>query len=104
MELRRPLNGALAGAAAAAAWAAQQPLDKRVFGSRYDDVELLGKLVTPGAAGPPPRARVARRRARAAHGERRDVRSGLRARATARAGPAGRGRNRRRDGGALRLL
>jgi len=51
MELRRPLNGALAGAAAAAAWAAQQPLDKRVFGSRYD-VELLGKLVTRGPAWP----------------------------------------------------
>ncbi|MEA2330644.1 MAG: hypothetical protein QOH58_782, partial [Thermoleophilaceae bacterium] len=27
MELRRTLNGALAGAAAAGAWAAQQPLD-----------------------------------------------------------------------------
>lgn len=27
-------------------WAAQQPLDKRVFESRYDDVELLGKAVT----------------------------------------------------------
>jgi hypothetical protein len=52
MELRRPLNGALAGAAAAAAWAAQQPLDKRVFRSRYDDVELLGKLVTRGPAWP----------------------------------------------------
>lgn len=46
------MNGALAGAAAAAAWAAQQPLDKRVFGSRYDDVELLGKLVTRGPAWP----------------------------------------------------
>jgi len=52
MELQRTLNGALAGAAAAAAWAAQQPLDKRVFGSRYDDVELLGKLVTRGDAWP----------------------------------------------------
>jgi hypothetical protein len=46
MELRRTLNGAMAGAMAAAVWAAQQPLDKRVFGSDYDDVELLGKLVT----------------------------------------------------------
>lgn len=27
-------------------WALQQPLDKRVFDSRYDDVELLGKSVT----------------------------------------------------------
>src|SRR3954453_6024340 len=48
MELRRISSGALAGALAAAVWAAQQPLDKRVFGSDYDDVELLGKLVTRG--------------------------------------------------------
>jgi hypothetical protein len=48
MELRRPLNGALAGATAAAVWAAQEPLDKRVFGTRYDDVELLGTLFTRG--------------------------------------------------------
>src|SRR4051794_41725874 len=46
MELRRIPSGALAGAAAAAVWAAQQPLDKKAFGSDYDDVELLGKLVT----------------------------------------------------------
>ncbi len=31
---------------AGAVWALQQPLDKRVFASRYDDVELLGKAVT----------------------------------------------------------
>jgi hypothetical protein len=49
MELRRTVNGAIAGAAAAGLWAAQQPLDKRVFGSDYDDVELLGKLVTRGS-------------------------------------------------------
>src|SRR5687768_4757920 len=49
MELRRTVNGAVAGAAAAAVWAAQQPVDKRVFGSDYDDVELLGKLVTRGS-------------------------------------------------------
>src|SRR3954452_3790416 len=42
----RTLRGALAGATAAAVWAAQSPLDKRVFGVDYDDVELLGKLVT----------------------------------------------------------
>jgi hypothetical protein len=52
MELRRTLNGALAGAVAAGVWAAQQPLDKRVFGSDYDDAELLGKLVTTGPAWP----------------------------------------------------
>src|SRR5215203_2090763 len=42
----RTLRGALAGAAGAAVWAAQQPLDKRVFGVEYDDVELIGKLFT----------------------------------------------------------
>ena len=31
---------------------AQQPLDKRVFGCRFDDLELLGKLVTRGPAWP----------------------------------------------------
>ena len=46
MDLRRSVNGALAGGVAATVWAAQQPVDKRVFGSDYDDVELLGKLVT----------------------------------------------------------
>ena len=30
---------------AAAVWGAQQPLDKRVFQSRYDDVELLGRAI-----------------------------------------------------------
>jgi hypothetical protein len=45
MELRRIPSGALAGTLAAAVWAAQQPLDKRLFGSDYDDVELLGKLL-----------------------------------------------------------
>lgn len=46
------MNGAAAGAAAAAVWAAQQPLDKRVFGSGHDDVELLGKLATRGSGWP----------------------------------------------------
>jgi hypothetical protein len=52
MDLRRTLNGALAGGTAAAVWAAQQPLDKRAFGTSYDDVELLGKLVTRGSGWP----------------------------------------------------
>ena len=43
------MNGAMAGAVAAGLWAAQQPLDKRIFGSDYDDVEILGKLVTRGS-------------------------------------------------------
>jgi XapX domain-containing protein len=46
MSARRSVNGAIAGAAAAAVWAAQQPLDKRLFDCRYDDVELLGKVVS----------------------------------------------------------
>jgi hypothetical protein len=41
----RTLRGALAGATAAAVWAAQQPLDKRVFGVEYDDADLLARLV-----------------------------------------------------------
>jgi hypothetical protein len=41
----RSLRGALAGTVAAAVWYAQQPLDKRVFGSGYDDAELLDSLV-----------------------------------------------------------
>src|SRR3954471_2981857 len=41
----RTARGALAGGVAAAVWAAQQPLDKRVFGVDYDDAELLARLV-----------------------------------------------------------
>ena len=48
MDLGRTLRGALAGAAAAGVWAAQQPLDKRVFDVDYDDVELLGRAVVRG--------------------------------------------------------
>ena len=44
----RTLRGALAGATAAAVWAAQQPLDQRVFGVPYSDTELLGKWLTRG--------------------------------------------------------
>ena len=49
MPSSRSLNGAIAGGIAAAVWAAQQPLDKRVFGVEYNDVELLGKAVTRGS-------------------------------------------------------
>jgi hypothetical protein len=41
-------HGALAGAVAAGVWAAQSPLDARVFRWPYLDQELLGKLVTRG--------------------------------------------------------
>lgn len=46
------MNGAIAGGVAALVWAAQQPLDKRVFDCDYDDVEMLGKLVTTDAGWP----------------------------------------------------
>jgi hypothetical protein len=52
VNVERTIAGAAAGAAAAAVWAAQQPLDKRLFRSDYDDVELLGKLVTRGSDWP----------------------------------------------------
>ena len=53
VDRTRTLRGALAGATAAAVWAAQQPLDQRVFGVEYDDVELLGRFVTDGPAAYP---------------------------------------------------
>src|SRR3954447_17952817 len=52
IDRARTVKGAVAGAVAAAVWAVQQPLDQRVFGVRYDDTELLGKLVTRGRAWP----------------------------------------------------
>jgi hypothetical protein len=52
IDRARTIRGALAGAAAAGVWAAQQPVDRRVFGVAYDDVELLGKFVTRGPAWP----------------------------------------------------
>jgi hypothetical protein len=47
IDRTRTLRGAVSGAIAAAVWGLQQPLDKLVFSSRYDDIELLGKAVTP---------------------------------------------------------
>ena len=44
----RTLRGALCGALAAAVWAFEQPLDKLLLSSRYDDVELLGRAVRNG--------------------------------------------------------
>jgi hypothetical protein len=46
IDRTRTWRGAVCGAIAGAVWALQQPLDKLVFASRYDDVELLGKAVT----------------------------------------------------------
>jgi hypothetical protein len=48
VDRTRTLRGAVSGALAATVWALQQPLDKLVFGSSYDDVELLGRAVTSG--------------------------------------------------------
>jgi hypothetical protein len=48
IDRTQTIRGAVAGALAAGAWAAQTPLDKRVFGEDYDDAELLGKAVTRG--------------------------------------------------------
>jgi hypothetical protein len=42
------LHPALAGAVAATAWGLLEPVDRRLFGSDYSDVALLGKLVTRG--------------------------------------------------------
>lgn len=53
VDRTRTLRGALAGVTAAAVWAAQQPLDRRVFGLDYDDAQLLGGLVTRSRAGYP---------------------------------------------------
>jgi hypothetical protein len=46
IDRARTARGALAGAVAAGVWAAQQPLDQKLFGVKYDDTELLGKAVT----------------------------------------------------------
>jgi hypothetical protein len=50
VDVRRTARGALSGAVAAGVWAAQSPLDQRVFGVPYLDQELLGKAVTRGPA------------------------------------------------------
>jgi hypothetical protein len=52
VDRTKTIRGAAAGALAASVWAAQMPLDKRVFACGYDDVELLGKLITRGRAWP----------------------------------------------------
>src|SRR3989442_7534336 len=42
------VRAAAAGATAALVWAAQEPLDRLVFGCDYSDIALLGKAVTRG--------------------------------------------------------
>ena len=46
--LQTSLRGGVAGAVATVAMTLEQSLDKRLFDSKYDDVEVLGKLVTRG--------------------------------------------------------
>jgi hypothetical protein len=52
IDRAKTVRGALAGAVAAGVWAAQQSLDKPVFGVAHDDTELLGKALTRGPAWP----------------------------------------------------
>ena len=52
LDRAKTVRGALAGAVAAGAWAAQQPVDKLVFRVDYDDTELLGKAFTRGRSWP----------------------------------------------------
>jgi len=46
--LRTSLRGAVAGAVATVVMTLEEPLDKRLFDSEYDDIEILGKLLTRG--------------------------------------------------------
>ncbi len=48
IDRTRTLRGTVCGLIAAGVWALGQPLDKLVFSSRYDDIELLGKALTHG--------------------------------------------------------
>jgi len=52
IDRAKTFRGAFAGAVAAGVWAAQQPLDKPIFGVDFDDTELLGKAFTRGRAWP----------------------------------------------------
>jgi len=47
MSRRRTLRAAVAGAAAAGAWAAVEPAIRRVTGGRHTQVRLIGGVVTP---------------------------------------------------------
>ena len=44
--MSRDANAAAAGAMAAAAWAAAEPVARRLFGTPYTDVRLLGALLS----------------------------------------------------------
>jgi hypothetical protein len=46
--LQMSSRGGLAGAVATVVMTLEQPLDQRLFDSEYDDIKILGKLVTRG--------------------------------------------------------
>ena len=50
--MRRRTHAAAAGAAAATVWGLLEPLDRRLLGSDYSDIALLGQAVTRGRAWP----------------------------------------------------
>jgi hypothetical protein len=50
--LQTSFRGGVAGAVATVVMTLEQPLDKRLFDFNYDDVEILGKLVTRGSSRP----------------------------------------------------
>jgi hypothetical protein len=45
---RTSVRAGVAGAVATVVMTLEEPLDKRLFDSKYDDIEILGKLVTRG--------------------------------------------------------
>ena len=45
---QRSLRGGIAGAVATVVMTLERPLEKRLFDSKYDDVEIQGELVTRG--------------------------------------------------------
>ena len=47
-QASEPRSGRRAGGVAAAVWALQEPVDRRIFRSDYSDVAILGKAVTGG--------------------------------------------------------
>lgn len=49
-QSRSRTRAAAAGAAGAAVWGLQEPLDRRVSGCDYSDVAVLGKAITSGRA------------------------------------------------------
>ena len=46
--MQTSLRGGVAGAVATVVMTLEEPLDQRLFDSKYDDIKILGKLVTRG--------------------------------------------------------